>query len=158
MFHGCTTIRVDRSYAYAYSLGMHTISPGPAATRSLSINTPPEIVFALVSDPRRLPDWAPSFASAVTPAGQEWVIESGEDQFRMRVRLSREHGTIDLFRPEDGNRGAYMRVLSNGAGSEFVFTLIFPAGTPDELIAEQMTTVETELRAVRDLCEGRGDV
>jgi hypothetical protein len=132
---------------------MHITSLGSAATRSISINTPPEIVVDLVSDPRRLPDWAPRFASAVKPAGQDWLVESGEDELRIRVRVSREHGTIDLLRPQDSNRGAYMRVLSNGAGSEFVFTLIFPGGTPDELIAQQMTTVETELRTVRDLCE-----
>ena len=48
-----------------------------------------------------------------------------------------------------------MRVLPNAAGSEFLFSLIFPAGTPEELIVQQMTTVEAELRTVRDLCEAQ---
>jgi hypothetical protein len=46
-----------------------------------------------------------------------------------------------------------MRVLSNEDGSEFLFTLIFPAAADDTSIAQQMTTVEAELRTVRDLCE-----
>jgi hypothetical protein len=48
-----------------------------------------------------------------------------------------------------------MRVVENGEGSEFVFTLIFPPGVDKAAIARQMTTVESELRAVRDLCETR---
>jgi hypothetical protein len=132
---------------------MHTNSFGHSATRSISIISAPEIVFDLIGDPRRLPDWAPRFASAVNPDGSDWVVESGESKFRIRVRVDAELGVIDLLRPADPKRGAYMRVLTNGAGSELVFTLIFPAGTPDELIAGQMSTVEAELRTVRDLCE-----
>jgi len=134
---------------------MHMTSSGHSATRSISIAAAPEIVIDLAGDPRRLPDWAPRFASAVNPDGPDWVVESGESKFHIRVRVNRELGVIDLLRPTDPNRGAYMRVLTNGAGSEFVFTLIFPAGTPDELIAQQMTTVEAELQTVRDLCEAR---
>jgi hypothetical protein len=134
---------------------MHMTSSGHSATRNISIAAAPEIVIDLAGDPRRLPDWAPRFASAVNPDGPDWVVESGESKFHIRVRVNRELGVIDLLRPTDPNRGAYMRVLTNGAGSEFVFTLIFPAGTPDELIAQQMTTVEAELQTVRDLCEAR---
>ena len=50
-----------------------------------------------------------------------------------------------------------MRVLPNEGGSEFVFTLIFPAGTPEDVVAGQMATVESELRTVRELCEGGGE-
>jgi len=132
---------------------MHTTPVGHSATRSISITAAPEIVVDLVGDPQTLPDWAPRFASAVNPDGPDWVVESGESKFRIRVRVDRELGIIDLIRPGDPSRGGYMRVLTNGVGSEFVFTLIFPAGTPDELIAQQMTTVEEELRTVRDLCE-----
>lgn len=132
---------------------MPTTSLGPCATRSISINTAPQVVFDLVSDPLRLPDWAPRFASSVEPAGQDWTVESGESKFRIRVLVCPEHGVVDLVRPGDTNRGAFMRVLRNGDGSEFVFTLIFPGGAPDEVIDQQMRTVETELRTVRDLCE-----
>lgn len=135
---------------------MHMKSLGPAETRSISIATPPATVLDLVGDPRRLPDWAPEFASAVEPDGQDWLIDAGGTQLRIRVDHSAEHGIVDLTRPGDPGRGARMRVLPNEEGSEFVFTLIFPAGTPAEAIAAQMGTVESELRTVRELCEGRG--
>ena len=134
---------------------MHTISLGHAETRSISIAAPPETVLELLSDARRLPDWAPAFARTVEPAGRDWLIDSGAGQLRVRVRVSEEHGTVDLLRPDDPSRGARMRVLSNEDGSEFLFTLIFPAAADDKSIAQQMTTVEAELRTVRDLCEAK---
>jgi hypothetical protein len=132
---------------------MHTISLGHAETRSISIAAPPQTVLELLADARRLPDWAPAFAQAAEPAGEDWLIDSGAGQIRIRVRVSPEYGTVDLVRPQDLTRGAHMRVLTNEEGSEFLFTLVFPVGTDDESIAQQMTTVEAELRTVRDLCE-----
>jgi uncharacterized protein YndB with AHSA1/START domain len=134
---------------------MHTISLGRAETRSISIAAPPETVLQLLGDASRLPEWAPAFALAVQPAGQDWLIDTGAGQLRLRVRVSLEHGTVDLLRPNDPSRGARMRVLSNEDGSEFVFTLIFPVAADDTSIAQQMTTVEAELRTVRDLCEAK---
>jgi uncharacterized protein YndB with AHSA1/START domain len=134
---------------------MHTISLGRAETRSISIAAPPETVLELLGDARRLPEWAPAFALAVEPAGQDWLIDSGAGQLRIRVRVALDYGTVDLLGPKDPTRGAHMRVLNNEDGSEFLFTLVFPVGADDESIAQQMTTVEAELRTVRDLCEAQ---
>jgi hypothetical protein len=134
---------------------MHTTTLGRAETRSISIAAPPESVLELLGDARRLPDWAPAFALGVEPAGRDWLIDTGAGRLRLRVRVSPEHGTVDLLRPTDPSRGARMRVLSNEDGSEFLFTLVFPVGADEESIAQQMTTVEAELRTVRDLCEAK---
>lgn len=132
---------------------MHIKSLGRAETRSISIAAPPETVVEFLSDARRLPEWAPAFAVAVEPAGENWLIDSGAGQFPIRVRVSPEYGTVDLVRPGDPSRGARMRVINNDDGSELLFTLVFPAGTSETAISKQMTTVEGELRTVRDLCE-----
>ena len=134
---------------------MHIRSLGRAETRSISIAAHPETVLELLGDARRLPDWAPAFARAVEPAGQDWLIDPGAGQFRIRVPVSLEYGTVDLLRPKDPSRGAHMRVLNNEDGSELLFTLVFPVAADDESIAQQMTTVEAELRTVRDLCEAQ---
>jgi hypothetical protein len=47
----------------------------------------------------------------------------------------------------------YSRVIANGEGSEFLFTLLFAPDAPEEAVAEQMAIVEEELRTVRKLCE-----
>jgi hypothetical protein len=134
---------------------MHTKSLGRAETRSISIAAEPDTVLGLVGNPRRLPDWAPAFALAVEPDGQNWLIDSGERRFRIQVRVSLEHGTVDLLRPKDPNRGARIRVLNNEDGSELVFTVLFPVGADEDSITRQMATVEAELRTVRDLCESQ---
>ena len=134
---------------------MPTKSLGHAETRSISVAAPPETVLQLVGDPRRLPDWAPAFALSVEPDGQDWLVDSGEGRFRIRVHVSLEHGTVDLLRPKDPSRGARMRVLNNADGSELVFTLVFPPGADEGSITRQMTIVDGELRAVRAVCEAQ---
>jgi uncharacterized protein YndB with AHSA1/START domain len=133
---------------------MHTNAvTGPVETRSISIAAPPEAVLAVVGDPYRLPDWAPAFATAVEPEGDHWLIGSGDAQFPIAVRVSQEHGTVDLQPPGNATFGARMRVLHNHEGSELVFTLVFPAGADPEAIRAQMETVESELQTVRTLVE-----
>jgi hypothetical protein len=126
---------------------------GHAETRSISIAASPEAVLAVVGDARRLPDWAPAFATAVEPHGDHWLIGSGDAQFPIAVRVSAEHGTVDLVSTTDPTRGAFTRVVHNQDGSEYLFTLSFPAGTDPEAIRAQMETVESELETVRALVE-----
>jgi uncharacterized protein YndB with AHSA1/START domain len=132
---------------------MHTMKTDSAATRSISIAAPPAAVLALVADPLRLPEWAPAFARGVQPDGDDWLIDTGDGQARITIRVSGEHGTVDLLRATDPTRGAFSRVIPNHDGSEYLFTLVFPAGTPETAIARQMAIVEDELEAVRALCE-----
>jgi uncharacterized protein YndB with AHSA1/START domain len=132
---------------------MLTTKTDRAETRSVSIAAPPAAVLALVADPQRLPEWAPAFARGVQPDGDEWLIDTREGQARITVRVSPEHGTVDLLRATDPTRGAFSRVVPNRDGSEYLFTLVFPDGTAETAIAQQMATVEDELEAVRALCE-----
>jgi hypothetical protein len=132
---------------------MRTIITGRAETRSISIAAPPEAVVALVGDARRLPDWAPAFASSVAPEGGGWRIGSGEGSFTIAVEVSPERGTVDLVSTANRRRGGFLRAIPNGGGSELLFTLLFPEGTDAAAVDAQMATVEGELASVRSLCE-----
>jgi hypothetical protein len=132
---------------------MQTIRTSRAETRSISIGAPPSVVLGLVADPRRLPEWAPNFAQSVEPAGEDWMIDTGAGEVRIAVRVSPEHGTMDLLGAQDPTRGAFTRVVHNHQGSEYLFTLFFPDGTEEAAVAQQMATVEEELRTVKALCE-----
>src|SRR5689334_16166519 len=105
---------------------MHTNSTVRVETRSVSIDAPPETVLDLVADPRNLPRWAPNAATAVRQDGDAWLIQNGRGEARIIVHVSREHGTVDLLGAGDPRQGAFTRVLPNGAGSEYQFTLFFP--------------------------------
>jgi hypothetical protein len=138
---------------------MQTISTSRSETRSIAIAAPPEVVLAVVGDARRLPEWAPDFARAVHPAGESapdgdgWIVDNGEAEFPIRLRVVAELGTVDILRPGEPPRGAFARVIPNGTGSEFLFTLFFPHSTEPAAVEAQMATVERELETVRELSE-----
>jgi hypothetical protein len=132
---------------------MQTIFTLRAETRSISIAAVPAEVVALVGDARRLPDWAPAFAPVVAPEGEDWRIGTGDGSFTIGVAASPEQGTVDLVSTADRRRGAFLRAVPNGDGSELLFTLFFPDGTDPSAVGAQMATVEDELRTVRALCE-----
>jgi len=133
---------------------MHMISSTlRSKTRTISIDATPDAVLNVVADPYRLPSWAPNFARAVRPAGDDWLIQSVGAEALITVRVSRDQGTLDLLAARDHRRGAFSRVLPNGDGSEYIFTLFFSRGTEETAIAAQMAIVDVELQTVRSLSE-----
>jgi len=126
---------------------MHT---NRSETRSISIQASPATVLDLVGDANALPRWAPNFATSVRPENGHWLVD---DELLIDLRVDRELGTVDILRPKLPPTGAYSRVVPNGEGSEYLFTLFFPDGTAEEAITKQMTVVEEELRTIRALCE-----
>jgi hypothetical protein len=87
-----------------------------SSTQSISIDVPAEAVLDLVADARALPRWAPAFARAVRSAGADhWLADTGEREVRMRVRVSREHGTVDFLLP-GAEEGAFSRVIPTATG------------------------------------------
>jgi hypothetical protein len=121
-----------------------------AETRSISIQAPPDAVLDVVGDARAQPRWAPNFATTVRAEGDYWRVN---DELLINLRVERELGTVDILRVERPPLGAYSRVMPNGDGSEYQFTLFFPDSVEEAAITRQMTVVEEELRAVRALCE-----
>lgn len=133
---------------------MRIITTRRAETRSISILAPPSAVFDLVGDPLRLPEWAPHFARAVRADGDRWLVDNGTDgEFPIVVRVSRELGTMDLLGSIDPPTGAFTRVIPNGRGSEYLFTLFFSDGVDEPAIAAQMAIVEDELQTIRAISE-----
>jgi hypothetical protein len=126
---------------------MHT---NRSETRQISIQAPPETVLDLVGDPRALPRWAPNFATTVEPDGEHWTVNG---ELGIHLRVDRELGTADILRTSNLRTGAYSRVIPNGEGSEFLFTLFFPDGTEEAAVRRQMEVVEEELLTIRSLCE-----
>jgi hypothetical protein len=119
-------------------------------TRQISIQASPQAVLDVVGDARALPRWAPNFATTVELAGGHWLVNG---ELHIDLRVERELGTVDILRVGHPPTGAYSRVVPNGDGCEFLFTLFFPDGTDPAAVDAQMTVVEEELRTVRALAE-----
>src|ERR1700759_3531456 len=103
-------------------------------SRSIAISAPPKAVVDLLADGNGLPDWAPDVAPEVRAEAHHWVIGSGDGEFKIRIRTSFEAGTVDFLAAADERLGAFSRVIPNGEGSEFLFTLQFPEGTDSKAI------------------------
>src|SRR5262245_46646344 len=119
-----------------------------AETRTAAIAAPPSAVLAVIADPRRIPEWAPDFAVAVQPAGELWRIDQGEGELLVDHQVNEAAGTVDFVRPGDTSRGARIRALASGDGTELLFTILFPPDTPDGAVGAQMAVVERELVAI----------
>ncbi len=128
-------------------------SLGRAETRSISIFAPPEAVLAVLADPDNLPRWAPAFARAVRIEEGQVLVDTGQGELAIDLAVSRRQGTVDIVSTVAPSRGAFSRVIPNGEGSEYLFTLFFAPGTEDAAVRAQMAVVGEELAAVRALCE-----
>ncbi len=123
---------------------------------SVSINRRPAEVYEFASDPRNLPRWAAGLArSVVRKEGDEWVAESPMGEVRIRFAEKNPYGVLDHdVRLESGVAVHNpMRVVPNGDGSEFTFTLIRRPGMSDEQFAQDKAAVEKDLRTLKELLE-----
>lgn len=126
-------------------------------TRTITIDAPRTDVLEFLADASNLPRWAPNFATAVRPDGDGWIVESGAGEARLRLAVDTELGTVDLHvTPADGReRSVFGRVLPNGPGAEFLFTLFHSDSRTDADIARANAEVGEELRRLKAFCEGR---
>lgn len=123
---------------------------------SIYIDRPPGRVYEFASDPRNLPRWAAGLARAdVTQDGDEWIADAPFGTARIKFVAANQFGVMDHdVRLESGvTVHNPMRVVANGDGSEFVFTLIRQPGMSDEQFARDREAVESDLRTLKAVLE-----
>lgn len=128
---------------------MQTIRTGTVRTRSIAIAASPAEVHSYLADPRALPRWAPEFAEEVRQDGDDWIVTTGGGELRFVVPVHPDAGTVDMLAAADPRSGLFIRIVPNWDGSECVFTMVFPPGTPAAAIAGQMLVIDHELAAIR---------
>lgn len=123
---------------------------------SISIARTPEDVYAFASDPRNLPVWAGGLArSEVKVLGDAWVVEAPFGTARLRFAENNQFGVMDHDVELESGVIVHnpMRVLPNGEGSEFVFSLFRQPGMTDEQFAADTLAVEKDLRRLKEVLE-----
>ena len=124
---------------------------------SVHIARPTAEVYEFASDPRNLPRWASGLArSAVRKEGDEWVADAPFGTVRLRFAEPNPFGVLDHDVTLESGVTIHnpMRVVRNGPGSEFVFTLIRQPGMSDAQFAEDRAAVEKDLATLKRLLEG----
>ncbi|MET0554684.1 MAG: SRPBCC family protein [Vicinamibacteria bacterium] len=123
---------------------------------TVTIARPPAEVYAFASDPRNLPRWAAGLArSEVRPDGDEWIAEAPFGTVRVRFVPRNALGVMDHDVTLESGLTVHnpMRVMPNGEGSEFVFTVIHRAELSDEEFARDVAAVAKDLASLKALLE-----
>ena len=127
-----------------------------ARNLSIYIARQPSDVYAFASDPANLPRWAAGLArSEVTRAGDAWVVVAPFGKATIRFAPPNALGVMDHDVELESGVTVHnpMRVVRNGEGSEFIFTLFRRPDMSDEQFAADRRAVEQDLRTLKELLE-----
>ncbi|MEO8314088.1 MAG: SRPBCC family protein [Pseudomonadota bacterium] len=125
-------------------------------TVSVGIAVDPAAVYAYASDPANLPVWAPGFVKSIEKQGSHWLAQTSLGEAKFLFAAPNDLGVLDhdVALPS-GTFHNPMRVISNGAGSEVLFTLLQLPGISDEQFKIDMDTVRADLNKLRTVLEHR---
>jgi len=127
-------------------------------TQSVTVDAPVDLVFAMVADPSRLPDWAIGFAHAVTPLpGGGWTVRTGAGEVSLDMETDRHRGIVDFrMQPAPGvTVMAWSRVVGDDRHSHFLFTQVQAPGMPDKVFDAQVEALRHELSVLKARLEVR---
>jgi hypothetical protein len=129
-----------------------------ARTIGVSIDRDSRDVYAFVSNPANLPQWASGLSglgTAIEQVGDASVAQAPDGPVAIRFAAPNPFGVLDHWvRPATGAEVyAPMRVIQNGAGSHLSFTLFRLPAMSDEQFAADAAWVERDLLALKALLE-----
>ena len=124
---------------------------------SVSIDRPAAEVYHWARDPAHLPAWAAGLAAGVRLDHGEWTADSPMGQVLVRFVPVNEYGVLDhdVVLPDGTAVTNPLRVLSDGVGSEVVFTLRQQPGMTDEQFAADAAAVTADLDTLKRVLEQR---
>jgi hypothetical protein len=125
-------------------------------TLSVSINRPPDEVYSFVFNPENLPEWAKGLCKSIRKTNGQWIADTPQGPMRVRFAERNRFGVLDHYVNPAPGVEVYvpMRVLSNGTGSEVMFTLFRLPKMSDDKYAEDTGLVQQDLRTLKSVLEG----
>jgi hypothetical protein len=124
-------------------------------TITIQINRPASEVYRFASNPENLLHWVRSFGLSVKRSGDEWLMETPTGFIGIRFVPKNDFGVLDhvVTLPDGQSFLNPMRVVSNGNGSEVMFTLFQSEGTSDEQFANDSKMIEADLQSLKSVME-----
>jgi len=128
--------------------------------QQIALAVPAQRAFAVIADPRRLPDWAEAFAAADTSSAI-MRTPNGEVRVGLSIAASPAAGTVDwtMHFPDGGVGRAHSRVVEL-ASDRCVYTFVLhappaPLEAIEGALEAQSTALARELVRLKALVEGR---
>lgn len=124
-------------------------------TISIRINRPADMVYEFMSAPENLPRWASGLGKSLTKTDGEWIAETPQGPLKVRFTERNSFGVLDHYVTPELGLEIYipMRVISNGTGSEVLFTLFRLPEISDDKFAEDAEWVKRDLNVLKNLLE-----
>lgn len=122
---------------------------------SVFINRPVKEVYEFASNPENLPRWATGLGGSVKRVKDEWIADTPTGKIKITFAGKNRFGVLDHdVVPETGTTFHNpMRVVSNGGGSEVIFTLFRRPDMSDEKFSEDAEWIEKDLTILKELLE-----
>lgn len=122
---------------------------------NISISRSADKVYDFVSNPQNLPLWAGGLSGSIKNVNGEWVAESPMGTVKIRFADKNRLGILDhdVTLPSGETFNNPMRVISNGDGSELVFTLYQRPGMSDRDFEKDEQQIRMDLERLKTLIE-----
>ena len=129
----------------------------PLRNLSVSINRDARDVYNFVCVPENFRLWASGLGRSLKKVNGEWVAETPEGPVKIRFSECNELGVLDHWVSPKPGVQIYipMRVISNGSGSELIFTLFRLADMSDEQFSADAEWVMRDLTSLKNLVESQ---
>ena len=114
---------------------------------STHIDRPAQDVYDYASDASRLPEWAPGLGSSIELIDGQWIMESPMGRIVVTFAPRNEFGVLDHHVTLASGETFYnpIRVTTDGAGCEIVFSLRRQAAMSDEDFERDANAVLSDL-------------
>jgi len=124
---------------------------------SVCINRDAGDVYNFVCVPENFRLWASGLGRSLKKVNGEWVAETPEGPVKIRFSERNELGVLDHWVSPKPGVQIYipMRVISNGSGSELIFTLFRLADMSDEQFSADAEWVMRDLTSLKNLLESQ---
>lgn len=122
---------------------------------SVSIDCSADAVYAFVSNPANLPQWAAGLSGSVENLNGDWIAESPMGRVKVEFADKNRFGILDHTVTLPSGVAFYnpMRVCANGDGSEVIFTVYQQPDMSDQQFAEDAQAVARDLETLKRLLE-----
>ena len=122
------------------------------------INRPADEVYDYASDPANLPEWAPGLGSSVEQVDGRWFVDTAMGRVGFAFAPRNTYGVLDHDVTLPTGEIIYnpLRVITDGSGSEVIFTLRRLPGMSDEEFERDADAVAADLTRLKRVLEGAG--
>jgi len=122
-------------------------------TQTISIERDYKSAFEYISNPLNQKEWAVNFIKDIKTSVGGFIAQTPFGETPISFNVDIDTGVIDIIMGE-GNNPTPTRLVKNGAGCEYIFTLRKPTNMPEEAWqAEGIPGLIEELEVLKSILE-----